>query len=61
MCSGLKLSSSSISIFFEPMVTVLVARVVLGEVMTSTGIAGAAAIILGVWLVNRLLNGAAIN
>ena len=40
-------------VYIEPFVTVLVAAVVLGEPLLPASLLGGAAIILGVWLVNR--------
>jgi len=40
-------------LYVEPVVTVIVAAVILGEKMTAAGLLGGLIIMLGVWLVNR--------
>jgi drug/metabolite transporter (DMT)-like permease len=46
-------------LYLEPLVTVAVAGAVLGEALTPATLAGGAIILLGVWLVNRQMNGPA--
>lgn len=46
-------------LYLEPLVTVAVAGAVLGEALTTATLAGGAIILLGVWLVNRQMNGPA--
>jgi drug/metabolite transporter (DMT)-like permease len=49
-------SQAAAYLYFEPLVNVLVAGFVLGKAMTRAAFAGAAAILIGVWLVNRPVN-----
>ncbi len=44
-------------LYLEPLVTVAVAGAVLGEALTAATLAGGMIILLGVWLVNRQMNG----
>ncbi|MFZ6020317.1 MAG: EamA family transporter, partial [Chloroflexota bacterium] len=46
-------------LYLEPLVTVAVAGAVLGEALTAATLAGGIIILLGVWLVNRQMNGPA--
>lgn len=46
-------------LYLEPLVTVAVAGAVLGEALTPATLAGGTIILLGVWLVNRQMNGPA--
>ncbi|MDH5508483.1 MAG: DMT family transporter, partial [Anaerolineae bacterium] len=46
-------SRVGVFLYFEPLVTVVVAALLLGEILTAAAILGGAVILAGVWLVNR--------
>ena len=50
----LQMAQTGAFVYFEPFVTLVVASIVLGEVIALGSILGGAAILLGVWTVNRV-------
>ena len=53
---GLSVSQTGVFLYLEPLVTVVVASLLLGEKLFFSGLLGGTIILLGVWMVNRKLN-----
>jgi drug/metabolite transporter (DMT)-like permease len=49
----LSVAQAGVFIYFEPLITVVVAAYILAEPLLLASLIGGAAILLGVWLVNR--------